>query len=103
MEKILQNLKIKKKLYVLNYAFLKSENMNEYEHYHDERKLFEAPNGSIHVGSGYEVDECMEKNIPFILLQRYHLCDGKPVLIDPKQIEKNLIYENYVKKTIIVK
>ena len=38
---------------LVNYAFLKSENMNEYEHYHDERKLFEAPNGSIHVGSGY--------------------------------------------------
>ena len=90
--------KNKKNCMLVNYAFLKSENMNEYEHYHDERKLFEAPNGSIHVGSGYEVDECMEKNIPFILLQRYHLCDGKPVLIDPKQIEKNLIYENYVKK-----
>ena len=49
------------------------ENMNEYEHYHSERKLLQEPKGYIHVGSGYEVDECMEKNIPFILLQRYHI------------------------------
>ena len=83
---------------LVNYAFLKNENMNEYEHYHSERKLLQEPKGYIHVGSGYEVDECMEKNIPFILLQRYHLCNGKPKLLDPKQTEKNLIYENYVKK-----
>ena len=57
--------------------------------------MFEAPNGSIHVGSGYEVDECMEKNIPSFFFKDI-TCGIKPVLIDPKQIE-NLIYENYVK------
>ncbi len=92
------NFKDKKNCMLVNYAFLKRDNMNEYEHYHEERNLFRAPKNSIHVGSGYEIDECMEKNIPFILLQRYQLYNGKPKLIDPKQIEKNLIYENYVKK-----
>ena len=48
------------------------------------------------------VDEAWKKIFPSFFFKDI-TCVCKPVLIDPKQIEKNLIYENYVKKTIIVK
>ena len=88
--------KTKNKMLV-NYNFLKDNNLNEAKNYHSERELF-TPNGDFyHVGEGSEIDECMKKNIPFIILVKYLLKNGKPEIADPIMKEKIILYEKYVK------
>ena len=89
--------KHKKNCMLVNYSFLEDESISESSNYHGKRNLFQGPEGFLNVVSGNEIDECMEKNIPFICLQSYQLYNGKPVL-NPKEIERNKILENYFKK-----
>ena len=90
--------KNKKNCMLVNYSFLDDDKLSESENYFSKRTLYQTPKGFLNVGSGSEIEECMKKNISFILLQRYQLFDNKPHLINPKEVKENNIYENYVKK-----
>lgn len=90
--------KYKKNCMLVNYSFLEDDKLLESQNYFSKRNLYQAHDGFLNIVSGSEVDECIKKNIPFIILQRYQLCNDKPILIGSKNIELNKIYENYVKK-----
>lgn len=90
--------KYKKNCMLVNYSLLEDDKLSESENYFSKRNLYQGPDGFLNIVSGSEIYECIKKNIPFIILQRYHLCNDKPILIGSKNIELNKICENYVKK-----
>ena len=88
--------KTKNKMLV-HYYFLKDHNLKEVENYHSERELYTPSGDFYHVGEGPEIDECMKKNIPFIILVKYILKEGKPQILDLKMRKKVTLYEEYIK------
>jgi len=91
--------KYKKNCMLVNYSFLEDDKLLENQDYFSKRNLYQGPDGFVHIVSGSDVDICIKKNIPCIVLERYHLCNDKPILIGSKKnIELNKIRENYAKK-----
>ena len=91
------NVMNKKNKMLINYSFLKEENLTENLHYHSERELFNPNIDCYHAGDGYEMEECMSKNISIIALQRYNYVNNKPVLSNEKLKIKSKNYDAYIK------
>ena len=79
--------KYKKNCMLVNYSFLEDDKLLEGQHYFSKRNLYQGPDGFLNIVSGPDIDKCIKKNIPFIVLQRYQLCNDKPILIGSKNIE----------------
>jgi hypothetical protein len=86
----------KKNIFLVNYSFLTDENNKNDKDYSSERKLFTPKLNCYHVGDGYETDECMAKNLPFILFQRTFKHDEN-YFFKKKDVERYLSYEKYIK------
>ena len=91
------NVMNKKNKILINYAFLKEENLTENLHYYSERELFNPNIDCYHAGAGYEMDECISKNIPIIRLERYNYVNNKAVLLNEELKIKLKNYDSYIK------
>ena len=90
-------MKNKKNIMLVNYSFQKDNTLKATGNYYERELLTSVPN-SIHVGSGYEMDECVKKNLPCIILQGHEIKNNLPVLSDNKGKRLNSIYKEYLKK-----
>ena len=89
--------KNKKNIMLVNYSFQKDKSVDTTGDYLERELLISVPR-STHVGSGYEIDECIKKNLPCIILQGHQMENNIPIIARHKSQQLNLTYENYLKK-----
>jgi hypothetical protein len=94
----------KKNVFLVNFSLLKNKNIPENQNYYypelgeKHRVLFTPDFPVLHLSCGPEVFSCMDKNQPFIYIQKYILKNGKLNISGVNNINDDIIENEKINK-----